>query len=97
MVNILYVKNNTLVSRSVSNDARDYHQFCTMFGLKQVIKSPARITYRNTFLIDNILATITSRISQHGVNNVMLVYRTINLSTVQEKFVKPKQGVFTNI
>ena len=62
-------KNNTLVSRSVSNDARNYHQFCTMFGLKQ-IKSPTRITSRNISLIDHILASIPSRISQHGVINV---------------------------
>ena len=58
-------KNNTLVSRSVSNDARNYHQFCTMFGLKYIIKSLAR-----TSLIDHILASIPSRISQHGVINV---------------------------
>ena len=32
-------KNNTLVLRSVSNDARIHHQFCKMFGLKQMIKS----------------------------------------------------------
>ena len=32
-------KNNTLVLRSVSNDARNHHQFCKMFGLKQMIKS----------------------------------------------------------
>ena len=29
-------KNNTLVSRSVSNDARNYHQFCTICGLKKM-------------------------------------------------------------
>ena len=42
--NVKYIicKNNTLVSRSVEtscNDARNYHQFCTMFSLKQIIKS----------------------------------------------------------
>ena len=41
-------KNKTLVSRSVSNDARNYHQFCPMFSLKQIIKSPICITCRNT-------------------------------------------------
>ena len=37
-------KNNTIVSRSVSSDARNYYQFCTMFGLKQIINSTTRIT-----------------------------------------------------
>ena len=63
-------KNNTLISRSVTNDARNYHQFYTMFGLKQIIKSPTPITCRNTSLIDHILASIPSRVSQHGVFNV---------------------------
>ena len=63
-------KNNTLISRSVTNDARNYHQFCTMFGLTQMIKSPTRITCKNTSLIDHILASISSQVSQHGVINV---------------------------
>ena len=63
-------KNNTLISRSVTNDARNYHQFCVMFGLKQIIKSPTRITCRNTSLIDHILASIPPRVSQHGVIHV---------------------------
>ena len=58
------------MSRSVTYDARNYHQFCTMFGLKQIIKSPTRITCRNTSLIDHILASIPSQVSQHGVINV---------------------------
>ena len=41
-----------------------------MFGLKQVIKSPTRITCRNTYLIDCIGANIPSRISRHGIINV---------------------------
>ena len=30
-------KNNTLIPRSFPNDVRNYHQFCKMFGLKQII------------------------------------------------------------
>ena len=63
-------KYNTLISRSVTNDARNYYQFYTMFGLKQIIKSPTPRTCRNTSLIDHILASIPSQVSQHGVINV---------------------------
>ena len=63
-------KNITLLSRPFSNDARDYHQFCTMFGLKQIIKFPNRITCWYTTLIDHIIASIPSRISQHSIINV---------------------------
>ena len=69
MVNIC--KNNTLMLRSVkiTNDARNYHQSCTMFDLKQ-IKSLTRMTCRNTSLIGHILASIPSRVSHHGAINV---------------------------
>ena len=94
MVNIfingkyIICKNNTLISRSVPNDARNYHQFCTMFGLKQIIKSPTRITCKNTSLIDHILASIPSRISQHGVINVsvsdhQLIYCTRKINKIK--------------
>ena len=63
-------ENNTLVSRSVSNDARNCHLFFKMFGLKQIIKYPTRITCRNTSLIDHILASSPSRFSQHDVIKV---------------------------
>ena len=58
--NVKYIicKNNTLVLRSVSNDTRNYHQLCTMFCLKQIIKSSTRITCRNTSLIEHILTSI---------------------------------------
>ena len=36
-----------VVLRSVSNDAKNYHRFYTMFGLKQIIKSPTLMTCRN--------------------------------------------------
>ena len=58
MENILYVKKKkNLVPRSVSNDTRNFHQFCTLLGLKQIIRSPTRITCRNTFLIHDIIAS----------------------------------------
>ena len=53
-----------------TNNTRNYHQFCTMFGLKQIIKSPTRINCRNRSLIDHVLASIPLQVSQHGVINV---------------------------
>ena len=81
-------QNNTLMSRSVTDDARNYHQFCRMFGLKQIIKSPTCITCRNTSLIDHILASIPSRVSQHGVINVsvsdhQLIYCTRKINKIK--------------
>ena len=47
-------KNDTLILRSVPNDATNYHQFCKMFGLTQIIKSPTRVTCRNISLKDQL-------------------------------------------
>ena len=80
------------MSRLVTNNARNYHQFCTMFGLKLIIKSPTCITCRNTSLIDLILASIPSRFSQHGVINVsvsdhQLIYCTRKINKIKTRGV----------
>ena len=81
-------KNNNLVSATASNDVKSYLQFCTMFGLTQIIKSPTRITCSSTSLIDHILASLPDRISQEGVINVglsdhQLIYCTRKISRVK--------------
>ena len=35
---------NTISSKFLSSDVKNYHQFCTMHGLKQLIQSPTFIT-----------------------------------------------------
>ena len=62
----------TLVSATVSIDVKNYFQFCTMFGLTQIIKFPARITCCSTSLIGHVLRSIPERISQECVINVGL-------------------------
>ena len=59
-----------------------------MFYLKQLVKSPTRITCRNTSLIGYILASIPLRISQHDVINVsvsdhQLVYCTRKINKIK--------------
>ena len=56
-----------LVLISVSNSARNCHQFCKMLGIKQIMQSPTCIRCRSTPLIDHILARNPSQISQQGV------------------------------
>lgn len=65
-------KSNTFVSATVSNDNKNNLQFCRIFGLTQMIKSPTCITYRSTLLIDHILASLPELIYQEGVINVGL-------------------------
>ena len=65
-------ENNTVCTKFASADARKYHQFCTMNGLKQQILCPARVTWRTSTLFDRILASFPSRDSQKVVINVSL-------------------------
>ena len=60
------------MSATASNDVKNYLQFCTMFGLTQLIKLSTRITCSSTSLINHILGSLPERISQAGVMNVGL-------------------------
>ena len=61
---------NTIFSKSFSSNIENYHQFCIMYGLKQLIKSPTRETCSTSTLIDHILASFPARVSQKGVIDV---------------------------
>ena len=50
-------KKNILNSKSIPSDVKSYHEFCTYFGLKQLIKVPTRITTSSFTIIDHILAS----------------------------------------
>ena len=52
---------NTISSKCLSSDIKNYHQFCTMQGLKQLIKSPTHVTCSTSTLIDHILASFSER------------------------------------
>ena len=90
-------KSNTLVSATVSNDVKNYLQFCTMFGITQIIKSPTRITCGSTSLIDHILASLPDRISQEVVMNLglsdhQLIYCIRNLVGLKLKVCTKKSN-----
>ena len=72
---------NTISSKFLSNEIKIYHQFCTMHGLKQLLKSPTRVTCSTSTLIDRILASFSLRVSQKGsidveISNHRLIFCT---------------------
>ena len=79
---------NTISSKFLSHDIKKYHQFCTMHGLKQLIQSPTRVTCSTSTLIDHILTSAPSRVSQKGVINVgvsdhQLIFCTRKISKIK--------------
>ena len=81
---------NTISSKFLSHDIKNYHQFCTMHGLKQLIQSPTRVTCSTSTLIDHILTSAPSRVSQKGVINVGVSDHQLIFCT--RKIFKTKTG-----
>ena len=62
VVNLLEKNVNTSKGKIViSSDVKNYIEFCSALGLKQLIKVPARITSNTSILIDHILTSSTGR------------------------------------
>ena len=45
---------NSISSKFLSDDAENYHQFCKMHGLNQLIQSPTSVTCSTSTLFDHI-------------------------------------------
>ena len=78
-------KNNILNSKSIPNDVKSYHEFCTFFGLKQ-LKVPTRTTTTSSTIIEHI-GVIDISLSDH-----QLIYCTRKISRI--KRVSHKQIQF---
>ena len=79
---------NTISSKFLSHDIKNYYQFCTMHGLKQLIQSPTRVTCSTLTLIDHISTNTPSRVSQKGVINVGVSDHQLILCTTKISKIK---------
>ena len=89
-------KNNILNSKSIPNDVKSYHEFCTFFGLKQLIKVPTRTTTSSSTTIDHILASYPERVTQCGVMDIsfsdhQFIYCTRKISRIKRGSHKQTQ------
>ena len=55
---------------STTNGIRQYKQFCSLHGLKQLILNPTHITENTSTLLDHVLTNSHDKVSQSGVINV---------------------------
>ena len=77
-----------LQGQSIPSDIKKYYEFCTMFGLKQLIEVPTRVTCSSSTIIDHMLGSFPNRVSQQSVIDVGLsdhriIYRTKRISTIK--------------
>ena len=80
--NYKFYQTNT---QSLSSEAKNYFQFCSLYGLEQLIKSPTRVTCITSSLIDHILTAFLERVSHQGIidvglSNHQLIYCTRKFS-----------------
>ena len=79
---------NTISLKFLSHDVKNYHQFCSMHPLKRLIQSPTRVTCSTSTLIDHILTSAPSRVSQKvvinvGVSDYQLIFCTRKISKIK--------------
>ena len=51
---------------------KNYKEFISTFGLKQLIQQPTRITSSSSSLIDHVLTNANDKISQSGILDIGL-------------------------
>ena len=59
-------------ANKASSETKKYLEFCKTFGLKQLIKSPNRVTPNASTVIDHILTNTNETITQYGLINIGL-------------------------
>ena len=59
-------------TQSMSPEVKNYFQFCSLYGLEELIKSPSPVTCSTFSLIDHILTNFPERVSQQGIIDVGL-------------------------
>ena len=71
-INDSYILAKKNLNKSVPNDVKSYHEFCTFFGLKQLIIVTTRVTNGSSTIIDHVLASFPERVTQSGVIDIGL-------------------------
>ena len=56
-------KNIIKNANKISSEAKKYLEFCKTFGLRQIIKSPTRVTPEASTLINHILTNTNEKMS----------------------------------
>ena len=57
-------------NKNLDSFAKKYHECCTLFGLKQLITGPTRVTCNSSSILDHVLTSFPNRVSQSGVIDI---------------------------
>ena len=91
-VNLLEKDVNTSQGKNlISSDVKNYIEFCSTLGLKQLIKVSARITSNNSTLIDHIITSSSEKVVQAGIIETSLSDHQLVFCTRKIKTAKPNK------
>ena len=79
----------------MSPEVKNYFQLCSLYGLKQIIKSPTRVTCSTSSLIHHVLTNFPERVSQQEIIDVGLFDHQLIYCT--RKFSRNKVGTHKQI
>ena len=57
-------------SKNLDSFTKNYHECCSLFGLKQLIKCPTRVICNSSSVLDHVFASFPDRVSQSGVIDI---------------------------
>ena len=83
-----------------SPEIKKYNEFCSIYGFKQLINCPTRITCNTSTLIDHILTNAHDNISQSGVINTAISDHNMIYCTrksLKAKYNKQKELTFHSL
>ena len=81
----------------IPNGIRQYKQFCSTHGMKQLILSPTHVTENTSTLLDHVLTNSHDRVSQSGVINVGLSDHQLTYCTRKITRVKYNEHKYITI
>ena len=86
--NIFKMNKSALKSDQVSTLQKQYVELCSLYGLKQLIDEPTRITCSTASIIDHLLSNCEKKISQCGVLDISLSDHQMIFCTRKTKKIK---------
>ena len=81
--------------KHIPNGIKRYKEFCSLYGLEQLISTPTRVTKNSSSILDHILTNSTDRVSQSGVIDTGLSYHQLIYCT--RKITRTKFNSHKNI
>ena len=99
--NIILI-NPPVIKRTQIYSLKNYHEYCALFGLKQLIKCPTHVSCNSSSIIDHVLASFSDRFSKSGVIDVgildhQLIYCTRNLQELKAATINKLLSVLLKI